>query len=85
MVLPDDDQLADRCASADITVANILAGPLIELADRLIGLTLPGGRLLLTGVLEAQAPQLIERYREVGLRTSNSRDGWILLVGQKPH
>lgn len=85
VTLPDDDQLADRCASADITVANILAGPLIELADRLIGLTLPGGRLLLTGVLEAQAPQLIERYREVGLRTSNSRDGWILLVGQKPH
>jgi hypothetical protein len=34
--------------------------------------------------LEAQAPQLIERYRNVNLEVNQQRDGWVLLAGQKP-
>jgi ribosomal protein L11 methyltransferase len=64
-------------------VANILAGPLMELADQLISLTAPGGTILLTGVLEAQAPELIERYRNVNLEVNQQRDGWVLLAGKK--
>ena len=83
VVLPDDGLIAQWDVSADLVVANILAGPLVELADHLISLTAPGGTILLTGVLEAQAPQLIERYRIVNLEVNQHRDGWVLLVGKK--
>ena len=82
--LPDDGVIAQWDDSADLMVANILAGPLVELADQLISLTAPGGTILLTGVLEAQAPELIERYRNVNLEVNQQRDGWVLLEGQKP-
>jgi ribosomal protein L11 methyltransferase len=84
VVLPDDGVIAQWNGKADLMVANILAGPLLELADQLISLTAPGGAILLTGVLEAQAPELIERYRTVNLEVNQLRDGWVLLVGQKP-
>ena len=84
VVMPDDGVIAQWDASADLMVANILAGPLVELADQLIRLTAPGGTILLTGVLEAQAPELIERYRNVNLEVNQQRDGWVLLAGQKP-
>jgi len=35
--------------------------------------------------LTAQAPQLIERYREVNLELNQQLDGWVLLAGQKPN
>ena len=84
VVMPDDGVIAQWDDSADLMVANILAGPLVELADQLISLTAPGGTILLTGVLEAQAPELIERYRNVNLEVNQQRDGWVLLEGQKP-
>ena len=84
VVMPDDGVIAQWDDSADLMVANILAGPLVELADQLIRLTAPGGTILLTGVLEAQAPELIERYRNVNLEVNQQRDGWVLLEGQKP-
>jgi ribosomal protein L11 methyltransferase len=83
-VLPNDEVIVEWIGRADLMVANILAGPLMELADQLISLTAPGGAILLTGVLEAQAPQLIERYRNVNLEVNQQRDGWVLLAGQKP-
>jgi ribosomal protein L11 methyltransferase len=43
----------------------------------------PGGKLMLTGVLSEQAPELIERYASVNLEISETRDGWVLLTGQK--
>jgi ribosomal protein L11 methyltransferase len=84
VVLPNDEVIVEWIGRADLMVANILAGPLMELADQLISLTAPGGAILLTGVLEAQAPQLIERYRNVNLEVNQQRDGWVLLAGQKP-
>ena len=85
VVMPDDGVIAQWEDSADLMVANILAGPLVELADQLINLTAPGGTILLTGVLEAQAPQLIEHYRNVNLEVNQQRDGWVLLAGKKTY
>lgn len=44
-----------RLRPADYVVANILAGPLIELAPVLTDACLPGGALLLSGLLKTQA------------------------------
>ena len=85
VVMPDNRVIAEWNGKANLIVANILAGPLMELADHLISLTAPGGVILLTGVLEAQALQLVERYSDVNLKVNEQRNGWVLLAGQKPN
>jgi ribosomal protein L11 methyltransferase len=45
-----------------VVVANILRGPLLELAPRLAGYAAPGAALGLSGILESQAPVVIEAY-----------------------
>jgi ribosomal protein L11 methyltransferase len=57
----------------DVVVANILAQPLIALA--------PGGRIALSGILEAQAAEVAHAYRDSGARTSRLADGWALVEG----
>ncbi len=57
----DADQLL---ASADALVANILAGPLGELAPQLAAFVKPGGKLALSGILCEQADDLVVRYAE---------------------
>ena len=84
VVMPEDDMLLAWSNAASVVVANILAGPLLSLAHDLIELTAPGGRLLLTGVLEDQAAKLIEHYEHVSLDVIDRRDGWVLLSGVKP-
>lgn len=83
-VMPEDGRLSAWSNVANVVVANILAGPLLSLAQELIQLMAPGGRLLLTGVLEEQAAELIEHYAHVGLEVTDQRDGWVLLSGVKP-
>ncbi|HEY7885397.1 MAG TPA: 50S ribosomal protein L11 methyltransferase [Cellvibrionaceae bacterium] len=48
---------------ADIMLANILAGPLAELAPILTQMTKPGGRLCLSGILATQAEAVMAAYR----------------------
>ena len=43
-------------------VANILRGPLVELAPRLARYAAPGAVLGLSGILESQAPEVIQAY-----------------------
>lgn len=51
-----------RLSSAYCVVANILAGPLIELAPKLTGACQSGGHLLLSGLLKAQAYEVKAAY-----------------------
>lgn len=67
----------------DVVLANILAGPLIELAPRLSGFLLRGGRLVLSGILEAQASQVASAYRPaLGTMRVTDREGWARLDGR---
>jgi ribosomal protein L11 methyltransferase len=52
----------------DLIIANILAGPLIGLAPDLARALVPGGHLLLAGLLESQEPQVRRACRRAGLR-----------------
>ncbi|TMJ21550.1 MAG: 50S ribosomal protein L11 methyltransferase [Alphaproteobacteria bacterium] len=58
-------ELAGR-APYDLVVANILAGPLIELAEPFDAATRPGGRLLLSGLLVEQAEMIVAAYKPRG-------------------
>jgi ribosomal protein L11 methyltransferase len=50
-------------AGYDVVVANILAGPLIDLAPTLSALARPGAALKLAGILSGQAGAVAEAYR----------------------
>jgi ribosomal protein L11 methyltransferase len=52
----------------DLIVANILAGPLVELAPDFGAALVPGGSLLLAGLLETQEAQVRRAYRRAGFR-----------------
>jgi ribosomal protein L11 methyltransferase len=68
--------------SCDVLVANILAGPLIELSHRLAALVRPGGRIALSGVLEDQVESVAAAYsRWFIIRATTVRDGWAMLSG----
>ena len=84
VVLPQDDLLANWQASADCVVANILAGPLVALAPVLTSLMVPGGRLLLAGLLVDQAEAVIDAYApDVALSIADQQEDWVLLAGEK--
>ncbi|QTF91472.1 50S ribosomal protein L11 methyltransferase, partial [Halomonas sp. BM-2019] len=57
----------DDAETFPIVVANILAGPLVELAPMIAGHVAPGGRLALSGILAAQAEEVIDAYHDQGL------------------
>lgn len=65
-------------APYDLIIANILAGPLIELAPMLGGALLPGGSLILAGLLDSQAESVAAAYRRQGLRLADTitRGDW---------
>ena len=84
VVLPQDHLVTGWQASADWVVANILAGPLVALAPVLTALMVPGGRLLLAGLLADQAEAIIEAYApEVALSVADQQEEWVLLGGLK--
>lgn len=73
--LPDD-------GPADVMVANILAGPLQELAPLLTGLTRPGGRIALSGILAEQAEAVASAYRAAfELAPIAQRAEWVRIDG----
>jgi len=73
-------------AGAEIVVANILAKPLIELSAVIAALVKPGGRLILSGILNEQAQAVAEAYRAQGLTVAEpvSREDWCRLDAEKP-
>lgn len=68
-------------APFDLIIANILAGPLIELAPDFAEALAPGGSLVLAGLLDTQANAVVAAYNEFGvtLRDRGS-GGWPVLV-----
>ena len=80
----DHPRLKDR-APYDLLIANILAGPLIELAPSLAGALAPGGRLILAGLLDGQAAAVTAAYRRQGMMATGriDRGEWPTLVLRK--
>lgn len=80
--LPDELPPDSR---ADVFVANILAGPLVELAPRFAALCQPGAPFALSGILAEQEPELLERYRACGFTglAATRRDDWMRIDGRR--
>jgi ribosomal protein L11 methyltransferase len=70
--------------SADVVLANILAGPLIDLAPVLLASLRPGGFMVLSGILEEQAQDVIETYQaHLNQLLTTMDDGWVRIQGRK--
>jgi ribosomal protein L11 methyltransferase len=69
---------------ADMVLANILAAPLIALAPMLLQSLRPGGALVLSGILEDQAEQVLAAYAShLEAVTQKTLDGWVRLQGTR--
>jgi len=76
----DHPLLAAR-APFDLLIANILAGPLIDLAPAFAAAVTPGATLILAGLLDTQADGVIAAYAEQGMEVVERGDGeWCVLV-----
>ena len=84
-----DHEMIQRRAPYDLVIANILAGPLIELAPALSSILRVGGTLILAGLLEHQVDAVSHVYRRFGLRVAehNSNGDWpcLRLVKRPAH
>ncbi|MBX6965144.1 50S ribosomal protein L11 methyltransferase [Alcaligenes faecalis] len=80
-LLPD----AMPAGQTDLVVANILANPLRMLAPMLANRVKPGGHLILSGIYDWQAEEMIEVYSSyLPMSVWQERDGWVCLAGQRP-
>ena len=61
-----DDPLLRACGPYDLLIANILAGPLVELASDFAAAIPPRGNLLLAGLLATQERAVRAAYRREG-------------------
>ncbi|MBQ2381715.1 MAG: 50S ribosomal protein L11 methyltransferase [Succinivibrio sp.] len=69
---------------SEITVANILAGPLAQLEPIIADLTASGGLLALSGILTEQADEVMEAYsKDFVMNKVKDKDGWALLTGTR--
>jgi ribosomal protein L11 methyltransferase len=72
-------------APFDLIIANILAGPLIELAPDFVKALAPGGTVVLAGLLDSQADAVAAAHESLGLKLSDRGSGeWPVLVMNAP-
>ena len=68
----------------DIVIANILAGPLKDLAPHLARLVKTQGQIVLSGLLSEQAESLLATYQEwFDMEAVSYKEDWIRLSGTK--
>lgn len=81
--LPEEFSHAAQQKTFDIVVANILSSPLKLMAPMLASRVSPGGRLVLSGILERQADEVAAAYAPfIQLSVWAEREGWVALAGR---
>jgi ribosomal protein L11 methyltransferase len=69
---------------ADLVMANILANILVDLSPQILCLVKPGGRLVMSGVLQAQSKLVTRAYADqIEFEPAETRDDWVLLHGRR--
>ena len=80
------NKLVAQNAPYDLVFANILARPLISLAQDIKRALVPGGTVILSGLLRTQERMVKAAYLSRGFKVVNRihRDAWATLVLQRP-
>ena len=88
-----DDRLTARVGTlpagespVDLVLANLIAGLLIELADRLAAELTPGGTLIASGIIADREDEVRAAFDRAGLPVVNawSDTGWVALEALRP-
>jgi ribosomal protein L11 methyltransferase len=80
VILPEELQ----ASPTDLLIANILAGPLVDLAPRFAELVRPGGQILLSGILDTQVEEIQSAYRPCfELDPASYRGEWVCISGNR--
>jgi len=76
-----DDEFLTARAPYDLLIANILAGPLIDLAPDFAAAMAPRGNIVLSGLLVTQEAAVLAAYRRAGFRLQARlhRGDWAIL------
>ncbi len=75
---------AAGCDRFDVVVANILTNPLRLLAPALAARVRPGGRIVLSGILDTQTEDVAAAYRDwFKIALWKADEGWVALVGTR--
>ena len=77
--------LADRPQSRttpDLVLANLDRQTVLDLAEDLVNLALRGARIIVSGILNEQRAEVVERFSDLGLACSKQREeeGWVALA-----
>ena len=74
----DDAWLREQPAAWDLIIANVLSGVLTPLLPAFLAAMRPDARLILSGILQAEARAIVEAARAVGLRleVEDREDEW---------
>lgn len=68
----------------DVVLANILAGPLVQLSEQLTSHTRPGGFLVLSGILREQEEEVRSAYAaSFTLEPTRYKDDWVCIAGTR--
>lgn len=69
---------------ADVLIANILAGVLIDLENELAKHIKDHGQIVLSGILSEQAEAVLQAYEDdFSMEPPTEKDGWVRLTGYK--
>ena len=80
-----DSAMLTARAPFDLLIANILAGPLIDLAPDFARATAPGGTIILAGLLDTQADAVVEAYEALGISVTERGHGeWPVVALSAP-
>lgn len=76
--------VSDLKTQYDTVLANILAGPLCDLAESISARVAEEGNLVLSGILSHQASDVVAAYEPwIEFKPLVELDGWVCLSGQK--
>lgn len=78
---PEQWRARQKVHKYDVVVANILAGPLISLAGEFRANMKAGASIVLSGVLAAQADEVMAAYPNIKFNAPWVEDGWACLHG----
>lgn len=67
----------------ELVIANILAGPLVQLAEELTSRLLPAGKIVLSGILDERVEDVVAAYSPlVEILDVTVQEGWARVWGQ---
>lgn len=82
----ENNLLKDVIIEADVVVANILAGIIVNLIPDAERLLKPGGLFISSGILAEQKDEMIQQMTDQGFRIKqiNQMEDWIVIIAEKP-